>query len=361
MKIEYGLILLGIAIPLSGCGDASSKGSEIRPVRTMVIEHKLLEDDRRAVGEVKPRRESDLAFRVAGKIIARNVDVGTIVKKDDVLGQIDDQDYRNRQKQAEADFVTAQAVLVEAQGAEDRLRQLMASGYTTRSLYDPAVKNLRSAEARLNQVKAALDMANDQVAYSELRAEFDGVVTAIGAEVGQVVNTGQMVVRLARSNEKDAVFAIAESAFVNGKPTDERPEIVVRLLSNPDVSAGGVVREISPIADPVTRTYLVKVTLNNPPEQMRFGGSVVGRLKSPSRHAIVLPGSALFDKNGQAAVWVVNSGTGAVDLRPVNVARYETDRVIIDTGLSQGDIVVTAGVNRLRQNQKVRLMAEGSL
>src|SRR5262249_24966090 len=159
-------------------------------------------------------------------------------------------------------YVTAQAVLVEAQGAEDRSRQLLANGYTTRSLYDSAVKNLRSAEARLNQAKAPMDMAKDQVEYSELRAEFDGVVTAVGAEIGQVVNSGVMIVRLARSNEKDAVFAIAESAFQNGKPNDERPEIAVQLLSSPGVITEGTVREISPIADPVTRTYLVKVTLH---------------------------------------------------------------------------------------------------
>jgi RND family efflux transporter MFP subunit len=357
----YGLVLLGLTVPLAGCGDASSKTAEIRPVRAIVIEEKLLQDDRRAVGEVKPRHESDLAFRVSGKMIARSADIGAVVRKGDVLARLDDQDYRNKLTQAEADFATAQAVLVEAQGAEDRSRQLLAIGYTTRALYDSAVKNLRSAEARLNQSKAAMDMAKDQVNYSELMAEFDGVVTAVGAEAGQVVNSGQMIVRLARSNEKDAVFAIAESAFSSGKPGNERPEISVQLLSNPAVGAEGVVREISPIADPVTRTYLVKVTLNDAPEQMRFGASIVGRLKASGKPVIVLPGSALFDKNGQPAVWVVEPKNGTVALQAVTVARYETDRVIINDGLAQGDVVVTVGVNRLRENQKVRVAGENAL
>ncbi len=361
MKLVYGMILLGLAAPLAGCGDASSKISDVRPVRTIVVAPKPMEDDRRAIGEIRPRHESDLAFRVAGKLISRNAEIGALVKKGDVLAQLDDQDYRNKQKQAEADLITAQAVLAEAQGAEDRSRQLLSNGYTTRALYDSAVKNLRSAEARLNQTKAAFDMARDQVDYSELRAEFDGVVTAVGAEAGQVVNSGVMIVRLARSNEKDAVFAIAESAFQNGKPGSERPEISVQLLSNPAISADGIVREISPIADPATRTYLVKVTLNDPPEQMRFGGSVVGRLKMSSHPVAVLPNSALFDRNGAPAVWVVDQANGSVALKSVSIARYETDRVIIDGGLSAGEIVVTAGVNRLRENQKVRIGAEGSL
>ena len=225
MRFKHALILTVLATPLAACGDASSNVSETKPVRTIVVQPKAIEDERRAVGEVRPRYESDLAFRVPGKMIARFVDVGATVKKGDLLAQLDNQDYRNKLKQAEADVATAEAVLVETQGAEDRYHQLLEKGYTTRALYDSALKNLRSAEARLNQAKAALNMANDQVDYSELRAEFDGVVTAVGAEPGQVVNTGMLIVRLARSNEKDAVFAVAESAFQNGNPGNERPEI----------------------------------------------------------------------------------------------------------------------------------------
>ncbi len=114
-------------------------------------------------------------------------------------------------------------------------------------------------------------------------------------------------------------------------------------------------REISPVADPTTRTFQVKVTLKNPPEQMRFGGSIVGRIKSSTAPVVVLPGSALFDEAGRPAVWVVDPVSSALRLKRVAIARYETDRVVVADGLAKGDIVVTAGVNRLRENQKVRV------
>jgi RND family efflux transporter MFP subunit len=358
MSSRWKMLLLGLALPLAGCGEAPAKAPEVRSVRTVVVDPRPIEDDRRAVGEVRPRYESELGFRIAGKVIARAVDVGASVKKGDLLASLDTQDHRNKLKSAESDIVAAQAVLTEAEGAENRLRHLLANGHTTKANYDVAVKNLRSAEAKLDGAKTAVEMARDQLGYAELHADFDGIVTAVNAEPGQVVNIGQMIVRLARPDEKDAVFAIAEAAFER-RVGSQPPEIVALLLSNPAISAEGVVREISPVADPATRTFQVKVTLKNPPEQMRFGGSVVGRVKASTKAVVVLPGGALFDKGGKPAVWLVDPASSSVRLKPVVVLRYETDRVIIDGGLAKGDVVVTAGVNRLRENQKVRL-AEGA-
>jgi RND family efflux transporter MFP subunit len=163
-----------------------------------------------------------------------------------------------------------------------------------------------------------------------------------------------MVVRLALPDQKDAVFALAETAFRDRKP-NEKPEIVVHLLANPEVVAEGQVREVSPVADSATRTFLVKVTLQSPPAQMRFGSSVVGRLKATTAPVVVLPGVALFEKGGKPAVWVVDAASGSVALRSVTLARFESDRIVVSEGLAKGDIVVTAGVNRLREGQKVRL------
>jgi RND family efflux transporter MFP subunit len=347
-------VVTGVAL-LAGCDGPSAKPPEVRPVRTVTVDPKPIDDDRQAVGEVRARYESDLGFRVSGKVVARLVDVGVSVKKGDVLARLDEQEYSNRLKSAQADIVAAEAVLEEARGAEGRLRQLIASGTTTRANYDTAVKNLRSAEAKLDSAKAARDLAKDQLSYADLVAEFDGIVTAVGAEPGQVVNVGQMVARLARMTDKDAVFAISESAFRGPPGGGERPEVVVSLLSNPNISADGVVREISPVADPATRTYQVKVTLKDPPDQMRFGATVVGRLKVATAPVVLLPATALFDKAGQSAVWVVDAASGLVTLKPVTVSRYETDRVVLSGGLTKGEIVVTAGVNRLREGQQVRL------
>jgi RND family efflux transporter MFP subunit len=320
----------------------------------MVVAPKLVEDDRRAVGEVRPRYESDLGFRVAGKVIVRAVDVGATVKKGDLLARLDTQDFQNKLKSSESDIAASQATMVEAQAAEARLRHLLGNGNTTRANYDVALKNLRAAEAKDEAAKIAAEMARDQLGYAELHADFDGIVTGVGAESGQIVNVGQMIVRLARPDARDAVFAIAESAF-DRQAGREPPAVIVSLLSNASIQAEGVVREISPVADPATRTFQVKVTLKNPPEQMRFGGSVMGRVNAASQPVVVLPASALFDKAGQPAVWVVDPSTKTVSLKTVTVDRYETDRVVVGAGLEKGEIVVTAGVNRLRQSQKVRL------
>jgi RND family efflux transporter MFP subunit len=273
------------------------------------------------------------------------------------LARLDEQDFRNKLTSAEADVTAAQAELTEAQATEARQSELVKTGATSVARLDEAVRNRRSAEAKLKSAQASLDLAKDQLNYTELKAEFDGVVTAVGAEVGQVVGSGQMVVRVARPEEKDGVFSVAEAAFRD--QTNERPEVSVWLLGSPYIKADGVVREISPVADPVTRTYTVKVGLKNPPDQMRLGMSIVGRLKLESAPVVVLPLGAIFQKNGTPAVWVFHADTGSVELSNVTVARFEADHAVIGEGLAKGDVVVTAGVNRLREGQKVRLAEAG--
>ena len=269
-RILTRILALALLVGLSGCEEKAPETSEVRPVRTMVVNPQRIDDERQVVGEIRPRQESDLAFRVSGKLVTRNVDVGGMVKKGDTLASLDDQDYRNRLQSADADVRAAEAVLVEAQGTESRQRKLLISGVTTVANHETATKNLDSAQAKLESAKVASAMARDQLGYTELKADFDGIVTAAEAEAGQVVNVGQMIVRLAQPTEKDAVFAVAESAL-QGRGPDEHPEVIVTLLSDPSVSADGIVREVSPVADPATRTYQVKVTLHNPPEQMLFG------------------------------------------------------------------------------------------
>ena len=327
--------------------------TEARPVRTMAVQARLLEDDRQAVGEVRPRYESELSFRVAGKVLARLVDVGAAVRQGDIIaGGLDTQDYENRLRSAEAEVASAEAVLVEAQADEARKAKLLKDGWTPRANYDSVVRNLRAAEARLTVAKANLELSRDQLRYTELKAEFDGVITAVGAEAGQNVSAGQMVVKLARPGEMDGVFNIAETLFA--QRVEDKPAVVVWPLSNPELKIEGEVREIAPVADAATRTYTVKVTLKDPPPQLRLGMSLAGRVKSRSDRVVQLPLSALFDQAGLPAVWVVDP-SGGVALRPVAVARYETNSVIIASGLADGDVVVTAGTNTLREGQRVRL------
>jgi RND family efflux transporter MFP subunit len=348
-----GLVLLGW--PESKArGITAEAEAEVRLVKTATIAAKIMAETYSAIGEIRPRHESDFGFRVSGKLIERTVDVGAIVTKGELLARVEDQDYRNRLLSAKADMAAAEAVLVEAEAAEMRSRTLLEKGYTTRANHQVAVKNLRSAEAKRDSAKVAFAMAEDQLRYTELRADFSGVVTAVMAEPGQIVNVGQVVLRIADPSEKDAVFSIAEAAFAHPPQAGERLKIIVSLLSNPGVATTGTVREIAPVADDTTRTYEIKVALEHANEEMRFGASVSGRVERKTTPVVALPGSALFDRDGGTAVWVVDNKF-EVRLRPVTVARYEADRIIVSDGLLQGDIVVTAGVNRLRESQKVRV------
>jgi RND family efflux transporter MFP subunit len=347
-------IPLALLVALAGCKTEQS-ALDVRSARTVIVEPSRIDADRQVVGEVKPRYESDLSFRVAGKVLARRVDIGASVRQGETLAALDTQDFQNRLRSAEAEVASAEAELVETQGNEARKAKLLKDGFTPQATYDTALRNLRSADARRASAKANLDLTRDQLGYTDLKADFDGVITAVGAEPGQNVNAGQMVVKLARPGDKDAVFSIAETAFTGQHPTSEHAEVTVWPLSNPDLQTEGVAREISPIADAATRTYTVKVTLKNPPPQLRFGMSIGGRWSANSGPVVALPLSALFEQNGTPAVWVVEERTGSVALRPVVVARYETDRVVIADGLAKGDVVVTAGANTLRQGQKVRV------
>ncbi|HXO60117.1 MAG TPA: efflux RND transporter periplasmic adaptor subunit [Candidatus Acidoferrum sp.] len=231
----------------------------------------------------------------------------------------------------------------------------MKDGWTPQANYDAALRNLRSGEAKLAAAKASLDLARDQLRYTELKAEFDGIITSVGAEVGQNVAGGQMVVKLARPGDKDGVFNIAETGLVDGWNDDA--EVIVWPLSNPELAIEGVVREISPVADSTTRTYTVKVTLKNPPPLIRFGMSIGGRWKGSTVPVVALPLSVLFEKNGAPAVWVFDQQSGSAALKPVAIARYDADTVVIASGLATGDTVISAGINTLREGQKVRLAA----
>jgi RND family efflux transporter MFP subunit len=345
-------ILLTVALALVGCKPEEAPLAA-RLVRAVVVDPKPILDDRQAVGDVKPRYESDLSFRVDGKVVSRRVDVGGAVKKGDTLATLDVQDYQNKLRSAEADAAAAEAVFVEAQSTEDRLAKLLKNGWTPKANYDTALHNLRSSEAKLAAAKANLALTRDQLNYTELKADFDGVITAVGAEAGQNVSAGQMLVRLAQLSDKDGVFNIAETALVDHG--NEGAEIIVWPLSNPQLTIEGVVREVSPVADPTTRTYTVKVTLKDPPPRIRFGMSVGSRWKSSPALEVALPLSALFGKSGSPAVWVVDQQSKSIALKLVVVARYEADTVFIAGGLANGDLVVTAGVNTLLEGQKIRL------
>jgi RND family efflux transporter MFP subunit len=348
---------LALSMTLTGCDEQAVHEAEtkpvIRPVRTITVQPVLFRLSGSVTGTIEARAEADLGFRIAGKLIERKVDVGDRVRAGDVLARLDDQDQRNALRTAEADLAVAQAEQVQASNEEARKRELLRNDNTTQVLYDAALLSKRTADAKVVAAQAALQTSRDRVGYTELAADRDGVVTATGPDPGQVVEVGEMVVRIAQPEEREAVFNIAE-AGVRSAPKE--PVIEVALAGAPDVTAVGRVREVSPQADPVTRTHTVRIALENPPDALRLGATVTGRLKQPPAPVIELPGTAIVQEAEQSFVWVVDPKDQTVRRRAVRIRPgHEGGPLVVTDGLAQGDIVITAGVHSLAEGQRVRL------
>src|SRR5438045_4824132 len=298
-RIGALILILGVA----GCHkEEKAAATPIRPVRTVTVELQEGGEQVSLTGEIQPRYQADLGFRVNGKILERPVDVGTEVKKDDLLARLDPQQYRQDLEVAKAEVAKAEAEVARSQAQEYRQRELLKNGHTTQVAYDQALKTFKTAQAEADATRARQVQAIENLGYTELRADNDGVISAIGADPGQVVSAGQMVVRLAQPGEREAVFNIAEGAFKK-PPTD--PTVTVHLVSNPEPESPDKVRYLQPQADPETRTYTVRVSLPQAPPQMRLGANVVGTVTLDQGETVTIPGSALFQKDGKPAVWLV--------------------------------------------------------
>jgi RND family efflux transporter MFP subunit len=235
----------------------------------------------------------------------------------------------------------------------ERQQTLIERGFTTRVRYDQARQAMQVAQSWVDSAEAQLAIAEERLAFTALYADAPGVVTQRGAEPGEVVAAGQMVVTLAREGGRDAVFDVPERVM---QAAPAYPRITVALASDPGVTAEGRVREVSPRADPVTRTFEVKIGLIDPPAAMRLGSTVNGRMPLEAAGGIKLPSSALTERDGAPAVFVVDTASGVVELRPVELARHDLAEVIITAGLAEGEVVVTAGVPALRPGQRVRVL-----
>jgi RND family efflux transporter MFP subunit len=270
-----------------------------------------------------------------------------------LLGRLEALNELNALTAAKANVAAAQAKLTQVRNHFERQQTLLAQGWTTRANFDQAERERLTAEAQLDASQAQLNSAHDQVDFTELKADAEGIVTAIGAEPGEVVQAGQMIVRLARHGGRDAIFDVP-AQVLRSAPTDRALD--VHLADDSSVTATGRVREVSPQADPVTRTFQVKVGLTDPPENMRLGSTVIGTLQTDAVPMIEIPSSALTEFNGHPAVWIVDPKELTVEIRNVDVLRFDPATVTISQGLDTGDVVVTAGVQALHPGQKVRLL-----
>jgi RND family efflux transporter MFP subunit len=335
--------------------EEKAAATPIRPVRTMTVELREGGERTSLTGEIQPRYQADIGFRVNGKILQRPVDVGTAVKRGDLLARLDPQQYRQDLEVAKSEVAAAEAEVTRSQAQEYRQSELLKNGHTTRVAYDQALKTFKTAQAQLDAARAKQIQASENLGYADLKADDDGVITAVGADSGQVVSAGQMVVRLARPGEREAVFNVAEGTF---KSATKNPTVEVELVSDSEIKTAGKVRYVSPQADPETRTYTVRVSLPDAAPQMRLGANVIGSVTLDQGQSVTIPGSALFQKDGQPAVWLVGKDH-TVGLRQIAVQRYQGDSVNVGDGLTQGDVVVTAGVQKLLPGQKVSLMEAG--
>ena len=345
---------LALAAAASACGEPPAPPAVVRPVRTVVVAPEDTANTFTTPGEIRSRFEIPVAFRLNGKMLTRKVDVGATVKAGDLLATLDDRDQKNAVDSAKSDVFAAQSAVTQTRAQEGRLAQLLKDGFVPQARYDESLKLRQTAEAQLQSAQANLRSATDQLSYTNLTAPRDGVITEVGANAGQVVGAGQMVVTLADPSEREGAFNVAE-AWLHG-PRRKDPTVEVSLISDPNIKTVGRVREISPAADPVTRTYAVRVSLPDAPPQMLLGASVMGLVSIQNKGAVaILPSTALFQKDNKPAVWIVNPASSTVELRPVTVDDYETDKIVVSEGLQKGDIVVTAGVQKLSPGEKVRV------
>lgn len=352
------LAMAALALALAACDDAPEAAApEPRPVRVVTVGAQTVGETLTLSGLVEAETEADLAFRIGGRVIERLVNVGDVVAPGQLVARLDSQDEENSLRAARAALTAAEGQLVEAQSNFERQKTLLERGFTTRQRFDEALQTLQTLEAAADSARAQLEIARNRVADTELRADASGVVTARGAEPGEVVQPGRMIARIARDDGRDAVFDVPANVI---RSAPRNPEVRVALSIDPGVTASGRVREIAPRADPVTGTFRVKVGLEKPPAAMRLGATVTGTVTLDAGGGVVIPASALTRSEGAPAVWVVDPASATVALRPVEVARFGAAEVSVTRGLAAGDVVVTAGVQAILPGQKVRLLGERS-
>jgi len=325
----------------------------IRPVRVATVEERAGGETLTFTGNIQAQEDVALSFRLGGRLIERLVNVGDTVERGRLVGRLDPSTLRDAVDAARANLAGAMARLVEARNQVERFEPLLPRGFVSRQMFDQAVEARNAAQAQVDAAEAQVRTAETQLSYTELHADGPGVVTARGAEPGEVVTAGQMIVRLAREGGRDAVFDVP-ARVKDLVPSDSDIEVV--LNADPEVAARGRVREVSPEADPATRTFRVRVGLTDPPAAMRLGSTVTGSVQVGGEAGTVIPAAALTSAQGRPAVWVVDPADNRVALRNVEVGRYELDRVLIAHGLAEGELVVTAGVQVLRPDQQVRLL-----
>lgn len=351
------LAALLLSALVAGCSKPVEKAEDIRPVRVQVLSAAQVEVLAEFPGDVRARVESKLGFRVGGKIVSRKVNLGDVVKRGQVLMQLDPQDLRLAQAQANAGLAAARSNHALAQAELKRYQDLRDKNFVSQAVLDAKISAYQAAKASLEQATAAYQGQSNQAGYATLVADVAGVVTGVDAEVGQVVASGATVVRLAQTGDKEVVIAIPEDKVAGLRDVTD---IRVRIWANPKDVIAGKLRELSPIADAATRTYTARIAIPQAPPEVRLGMTAYVTFTAKSPNAMLkVPLTALWQDKGATAVWVVENGV--VRLAPVQVAGPSGDAILLAGGVVPGQAIVTAGVNSLKPGQKVTVLGADAI
>ena len=342
---------LAMVLLLAGCEASTAPAPKAeRPVQVQRVAFESENTSREFVGVVRARYETDLGFRVGGKITTRLVNVGDWVRAGDVVARLDSRDLKLQTESAEAELNAANSNLAQTAAELERYTALRTRGYASVADFDRKKWAKDEAESRLERARRALDLARNQLAYGDLKADADGVITATLAEAGQVVAVGQPVARLAHRGEKEAVVALPETWLAEARKANAS----VKLWSDRGRTFKATLRELSPQADPASRTYAARFTIHDADESVAFGMTASVTLAQPSEAPVArLPLSAILNRGTGPTVYVVDQA-GALMQRPVRVASFNEDTALVTSGLSDGDRIVTLGVQKLEAGLKVR-------
>jgi membrane fusion protein, multidrug efflux system len=345
--MKLSVLLLALVSVLSGCGKESIPQAKTEPAKieqpalTLVVGSAASDDGDIYSGEIRARHETQLGFRIGGKIIERLVDAGARVKAGQVLMRLDPADSGLQASSAQAQYQLAEA---EAK----RYRELRDKNFVSQSALDAKETALKAAAAQAG-------LAGNQTAYASLSADHAGVIAATLAEAGQVVSAGQPVIRLAQDGEREVAIAIPETQFAGlriGTPAD----VSLWSVGNDAAHISGRLRELVPVADPSSRTYAARVALSGEGARATLGMTAQVRFKNHDKtDKLIVPLSAIFQQGDQSAVWVV-AADHSISLRKVAVAAYRDSGAVIASGLTSGERIVSAGVHKLNAGEKIRII-----
>lgn len=346
-----GTAVLSLSLWLAGCQPPEQAPLPPRAVRTIVVGVADVSAGLQLAGEVKARVESRLGFQVGGRLATRNVNLGQRVKKGDLLASIDPRDLSLALQAAQARVESARAELTLAQTERDRYAELRRQEVVPQSALDAKEATLSAARSRFEEARAQLEMQDNQKNYAHLRADANGVVVGVDADIGEVVAVGQPVIRIAHEGQSEVEVVFPEDKLQLARAATA----TVTLWAKPDMQYPASLRELSASADPVTRTFVARYSIDNANTDMQLGQTALLKLKMPARQAVALPTTALVEHEGKSNVWLFDAAKSAVHRQPIEILGVEDNQVLV-SGLQPGQVVVTAGVHVLMEGQSVTLL-----